>query len=179
MLVPDTQDKRKKKNKLKDNTKVMLFRWWLAGAVYFFLAFGSSLGKNLSSIDLTFMLAVATSFLTILVFNPVMYSMYDITKHGKIVNEFYKHHTISEGVVMKLIEFFKCSFSVVLVSLTYYYANIFLIKITESQPGDILLKGEPFLFATLFIIYYQLLSLLPSFPVQKSELEDLEKGNRV
>jgi len=179
MPSPDTlQDKRKKKNRLKDNTKVLLFRWWLAGAVYFFLAFGSSLGKNLSSIDLTFMLAVAMSFLTILIFNPVMYSMYDITKHGKVMNNFYKHHSITEGVIMKLVEFFKCSFSVVLVSLTYYYANVFLIKITEAEQGNIILKGEPILFATLFIIFYQLISLLPSYPKQ-NKLENLEKGNRV
>jgi hypothetical protein len=156
------EDKRRANNRLKDNTKVLLFRWWMAGAVYFFLAFGSSLGQNLSGIDLIFMISTAMGFLTILIFNPVMYAMYDITKHGIIMNDFYKHHTVMQGVLMKLAEFMKSALSVIATSASYYLINMVLRNITNAPDDTIILKGEPILFAVIFCIFYQLLSLIPS-----------------
>ena len=34
-------------SKISDNTKIMFFRWWLVGAIYFFIAWGTKLGLNL------------------------------------------------------------------------------------------------------------------------------------
>jgi len=161
---------KRKKNRLKDNTKVLLFRWWMAGAVYFFLAFGTSLGQSLSGLDLIFMLSVALGFLTILVFDPIMYAMYDISKNGIIMNDLYKHHTVMQGVLMKLAEFIKSSLSVVATSASYYFCNIFLTNITNSPADTILIKGEPILFAIIYTAFYQLFSLIPS-PFIKTKIE--------
>ncbi|MFA7108900.1 MAG: hypothetical protein WC162_07125 [Sphaerochaetaceae bacterium] len=164
-------NKKRKHNRLKDNTKVLIFRLWMAGAVYFFLAFGSSLGQSLSGIDLIFMLSIALGFLTILVFNPIMYAMYDISKNGIIMNDLYKHHTVMQGVLMKLAEFIKSSLSVVTTSASYYICNILLTNITNSPDGTILLKGEPILFAVIYTAFYQLFSLIPS-PFRNTKIEE-------
>ena len=154
--------KRRKKPMLKDSTKILIARWWVAGAIYFFLAFGSSLGASVSGLDLAFMISVATAFITILFFNPAIFGFFDVVKNGVIINDFYRHKTIFQGVILKLIEFLKCTVSVVLVSLTYFYINIYLVKITGANTGDIILKGEPILYATMYVIYYQLISLIPA-----------------
>ncbi|MGH4036526.1 MAG: hypothetical protein ACRQFF_01600 [Sphaerochaeta sp.] len=173
--MENTDYKRRKKPRFKDNTKVLFIRWWVAGAIYFFLAFGSTLGANLSGLDLTFMLSVATGFITILFFNPAMFGFFDITKNGVIINDLRRHRTIFQGVVLKLIEFVKCTASVVLVSLTYYYINILLVKSTGAPTGSIILKGEPILYATMYTIYYQLISLIPApYDPKKVKAENIE-----
>ena len=158
----DRSDRRKRKNRLSDNTKILIFRWWMAGAVYFFLAFGTSLGKGVSMIDLNFMLSLTISAFTILLFDPVMYAMYDVTKRGVIINDFHYHHTILEGVGMKLIEVGKCTLCVFFTSLFYLYGNMALIHLTGATANTVIIKGEPIMFGILFCVFYQLLGLIPS-----------------
>ena len=155
-------NKEKSKNKIKDNTKVLFIRAWVAGAVYFFLAFGSSLGQSLTGIDLIFMLSTALGLVTIFIFDPIIYAMFDITKKGVIINNLYKNKTVVQGVIMKLFEFAKCFITVIFTFYTYYLINLLLNTINNAPQDAIILKGEPILFAVFYSFFYQLLSLFPS-----------------
>lgn len=67
--------------------KVGFFRWWLSGAVYFFIAWGTNLGMKEDPLDLIFVLGVVTGVAHIFIFNPIVYGMFDIKRNGKIVNK--------------------------------------------------------------------------------------------
>jgi hypothetical protein len=47
-----------------------------------------------------------------------------------------------------------------LVYITYQLINIALIRARALPPDTVVLKGEPFLFTTFFLCYYNLLSAL-------------------
>lgn len=159
----------KKKNfwaKIPDNVKVGFFRWWFVGAIYFMIAWGTNLGQSEDPFDLIFVLAVAIAFGHILIFNPIVYGMFEIERNGVIVNKKYYERTIWEGALIKILEFFHCFVVSILVYLTYELLNRWIIELAHLNENAIPLAGEPFIYATLFLIYY----IAISFAVNKSIL---------
>ncbi len=146
--------------KLSEHTKVSLFRWWFVGALYFFLALGTGWGNSLSALDLVFFLSIGIGLATAFIFNPIMYGMFDLRRGGKSLNQAYYAQPVWKRVLQKLREIGKCTVVVVLVYITYQLINIALISARSLPPDTVVLKGEPFLFTTLFLCYYNLLSAL-------------------
>jgi len=141
--------------KLGDMTKVALSRWWLAGAVYFFIAFGTPLGSHVSAMDLVFVLGSAMGLLTVFVFDPVTYRMFNIRRRGKIINDAYVTRKLPRRIASGILMVAKCIFTVILVAATYQAVNV-LVAIARDLPQEtVSWKGEPFLFATLYTLYYQ------------------------
>ena len=126
----ERDSKNKKKNilsKIPDNVKVEFFRWWFVGAIYFLVAWGTNLGNSDDAFDLIFWLAVAISFGHILIFNPIVYGMFEIERNGVIVNKKYNERKIWEGALLKTLEFFHCFVVSILVYLTYEMLNRWII----------------------------------------------------
>lgn len=147
----------KPRRKWKESTKIAVFRWWFAGAVYFMIAWATPLGQG-SFIDLVFFLGVAGGLGTVFIFDPIVYGMFDVTRAGRIVNKKYYERTVWQGAARKLMELFK-NFTVnALVAATYTAGNLMLCAWAGAPEGTILWAGEPFGYATLYLIFYRLLS---------------------
>ncbi len=144
-------------SKISDNTKIMFFRWWLVGAIYFFIAWGTNLGLNSDAFDLIFILGVVTAGVHIILFDPIIYGFFEVERKGKIVNKKYYERTILEGAWLKILEFFRCFISTILVFLVYQGINYLIIKFIKPGYNGIPLKGEPIIYATFFVIFYYLL----------------------
>lgn len=146
--------------KISEHTKIALFRWWFVGALYFFLALGTGWGNSLSAWDLLVFLSMGIGLATAFIFNPIMYGMFTVRRNGVSLNDAYYAMPVSKRVLQKLREIAKCCFVVCLVYISYQVINRILIS-AQSLPSDtVVLKGEPFLFSTFFICYYNLISTL-------------------
>ena len=159
--------------RIPDGVKVGFFRWWLSGAVYFFIAWGTNLGMKEDPLDLIFVLGVVTGVAHIFIFNPIVYGMFDIKRNGKIVNKKYYERTIFQNVFLNLAEIFKCMIITVLVVATYELINTTILAITNQTASTIPVKGEPILYASFFIIYYQLYESCKNLVLR---LNDKKKG---
>jgi hypothetical protein len=149
-----------KRKRFSDTVKVSIFRWWFAGALYFLLAFGSTVAQSNSLLDLVVFLGLGMGIATIFVFNPIVYGMFDIKRNGRIMNQRYNERTIIVGVVQKLMEMGKCFLVVLLVALVYQLLNQALQVIRQLPPQTISIKGEPFLFATFYLLLYNACSFI-------------------
>lgn len=142
----------------KETILMVFFRWWLASAVYFFVGWGTELALYNSIIDMIFILGIVVGIVQIVIFNPVVYGMFNVKRRGKIVNKEYYNRTVFEGVWLKVAEIFKCMFVMLLVFLTYQGINTFYIMIYHVSDTFVALPGEPVLFGLFFLIYYSMLS---------------------
>ena len=153
----DVSEKRTLWSKISDNKKVTFFRWWFEGAVYFFIAWGTQLAMSTDPLDLLFVLAIVTTVVHIFIFNPICYAMFDIERQGYIINKKYYERKIWEGVLNYLGEFFRCLITVMLVFASYQGINKAIIAIFNYTEDVVVLKGEPIIYSTLFIIFYILI----------------------
>ena len=79
------------KNWFTDNRKAGLMRWWLVGMCYFMIGFGTQVGGYSSPIDFIFFLGVGIGLVTIVVYNPIAYNVFRLTRNGEILNHTYRN----------------------------------------------------------------------------------------
>lgn len=141
---------------LSDNTKSYFIIWWFAGAVYFFIGWGTTLGVNKDPFDLLFFLGLGMGLVTAFLINPIIYHMFSIKRKGTIANKQYFERTVWQGVLMKLLEFFKAFAINILIFFTYQLLNQGLILLFDLNPERIIVPGEPILYATFYTFYYSI-----------------------
>lgn len=146
-------------SKIPDGVKVEFFRWWFVGAICFFIAWGTSLGKN-DPFDLIFVLALVISFGHMLIFNPIVYGMFDIKRNGKIVNKKISERHIWEGALVKIMDFFQCLIVSFIVYGAYEGINRMIIHFAKLTETTVPFPVEPFGYATLFLIFYLAISFI-------------------
>lgn len=144
----------KKLRNMSDKTIVLIARWWFAGAVYFFIGFGTPFGNTSSAIDLIFFLGIGIGFGNIFIFYPIVYNMFTIERRGTIYNGTYLKMSLQKRVLTSLTEIIRCLCTVIVVFFTYQAINLFLVYITSKPEGTVLLPGEPIIFAIFFVFYY-------------------------
>ncbi len=156
------QPDEKKKNflsKIPDGIKVEFFRWWFVGAICFFIAWGTNLGKN-DPFDLIFVLAIVISFGHMFIFNPIVYGMFDIKRNGKIVNKKISERHIWEGALLKTFDFIQCLVTSILVYGAYECVNRLIIHFADLSETTVPFPVEPFGYASLFLIFYLAISFI-------------------
>jgi len=141
----------------KETIIMVVFRWWLAAAVYFFVGWGTELALYTSIVDMIFILGIVMGIVQIVIFNPVVYGMFNVKRRGKIVNKKYYNRTVWEGVLVKVAEIFKCMFVMLLVFLTYQGINSLYIMIYHVSDTFVALPGEPVMFGLFFLLFYSVL----------------------
>lgn len=147
-----------KKNKwLSDNKKAALLRWWLAGMCYFFIGFGTQAGMFRDPVDLIFFLGAGIGIVTVVIYNPVAYGMFDIVRNKRITNKAYYERKGWENARYRLWEIFKSIGLTALVYFTYQNVNLLIVSIRQLPEQTIVIPGEPFGFATLYVVYYYML----------------------
>lgn len=150
-------EKRKLRLHLSDNVKAGLLRWWLVGMCYFMIGFGTQTGAQSSPLDLIFFLGVGIGLVTVVIYNPIAYSAFDIVRGGEIVNKTRKGRSGAAKALDNLLEIGKSLLVVILIYLTYQGVNELLVKALERPEGTVLIPGEPFGFATLYLLFYSAL----------------------
>ena len=156
----------RKRKRISDNVKAGILRWWIAGMCYFFIGFGTQMGAFQDPVDLVFFLGVGIGLVTICIYNPIAYAVFDIKRRGEIVNQEYYQRKGWQNAALKLAEIFKNIFLVALVYLTYQGINLLFNQMRGLSMDTVSVPGEPFGFATLYLLYYQVVMGLKDTIVQ-------------
>lgn len=146
--------------KIDDRYKIIFFRWWFSAAICFFIAWGLSFGNQDTTFELIFFLGLGMGIGNLFIFNPIISSVFDIKRRGKIANKKMNERTVLEGSFYMLAEIFKSLLAVYLVSWVYQGINI-LINYLMNNPKDQVSFGiEPITFGIIFTIIYLVLGWL-------------------
>ena len=119
-----SENRRRFERFMTDRNISLIIRWWAAGAVYFFIGWGTSLGQQQSVIDFAFMLGLVIGLGNILVINPVFRMLFDTVSTRPPGS-----NTFSQRISDYLVELIKSVFLVVMVAFIYVVINNILISL--------------------------------------------------
>lgn len=71
------------KKRISDNVKAGLMRWWIMGMCYYLVAMGLQTGMSDSPLDLILLLGIGTGLATVVVYDPIAYSVFNIKRGGR------------------------------------------------------------------------------------------------
>lgn len=135
-------------DKIVTKTNISRFiQFWVAGAVYFLIAWGTNIGKT-GIADLVFFLGLAIGVIEMFVVNPILSEL----NEDEPVSS-YMDKTILQKIKERLICIFKAMFTVALVMFTYFVINNLFQRLLSLPSGTSVLLGEPFLFGLLYMVY--------------------------
>ncbi len=143
--------------KIDDIYKIIFFRWWFSAAVCFFIAMGLQLGNQNTTFELIFTLGLGMGIVNLFIFNPIITSVFDIKKRGKIANKKMNERSILEGVCYMLSEIFKSMITVYIVSWIYQGINMLINLVGNYSSTNMSFPLEPIGFGIIFTFLYQLL----------------------
>lgn len=152
------RDKKQVKKRLSDHVKAGILRWWIAGMCYFFIGFGTQAGAFATPVDLIFFLGLGIGLVTVVIYNPIAYGMFDMVRKGNITNKAYYRRKGWQNALIKLGEIFKALLLVFLVYMTYQSVNLLLERLLGLPAGTVTIPGEPFGFATLYLLFFHILT---------------------
>lgn len=156
--MKNDKDERPFLSKINDNVKIAFLRFWFVGLIYYLIGWGTDLGMRSDPLDLIFVLAIVIAGGHIILFNPITRLMFDIERNGKVINKEIAQRKIWQGVLLNILEFFKCLFISFLIYLTYEIINMGLMNIFNLD--NIPVQGEPILYGIFFALYYELISYI-------------------
>lgn len=140
-----------------DRRIALIIRWWAAGAIYFFLGWGTSLGSQAAILDFVFWLGTAMGVFNMLIINPVLRMGFNIGPDSKISRGSY---ALSQRVSDYLVEVIKNIVIMFIVALIYVGINS-AINLAFGLPADnIFLPGEPILFGVFYVLVWSLFGLI-------------------
>lgn len=151
------------RNRRKELTIEAVVRFWGAGAVYFFIGWGTGLGSYSDPFDFIFMLGVAIGLLTIAVIDPLVFNVLDIErKDGSIRNLKARNRSIMQNVIIRSGEFLRSLIIVVFIFFLYNILNIAIINILSLPETEVVISGEPILFGLFYIMFYYIIRAILS-----------------
>lgn len=135
-----------------DRTLSLIVRWWAAGAVYFFVGWGTNLGRQDSIIDLVFFLGLVMGLFNAFIINPGLRMVFNIAPARPP-----QQNTNWQRMSDYFVELIKNIFIVFIVAMIYIGINRSLIAIFDLSPEAVPLPGEPILFGLFYVLVYVLL----------------------
>ncbi|QUI24666.1 hypothetical protein HZI73_21225 [Vallitalea pronyensis] len=142
----------KRKKFLTENRLALLIRWWVAGAMYFFVGWGTGLGNQSSVIDFIFFLGLSLGVMNMLIVNPILRRTFNLDS-----NRYYLDSTVGQKVRMRLSEIFKSMLIVFIMVYIYAMINSLLIQLLSLSEQSIPLPGEPITFGIMYTVLYWLI----------------------
>lgn len=142
----------KRKKLLTENRLALLIRWWVAGAMYFFVGWGTGLGNQSSVIDFIFFLGLSLGVMNMLIVNPILRRTFNLDS-----NRYYLDSTVGQKVRMRLSEIFKSMLIVFIMVYIYAMINSLLIQLLSLSEQSIPLPGEPITFGIMYTVLYWLI----------------------
>jgi hypothetical protein len=140
-----------KKKFFTDRRIESIIRFWAAGAIYFFIGWGTGLGSN-SYLDFIFYLGVAMAVFDMFVVNPVIRLMLNVRTTGH-----YTDVPIHKKVLYRLGYVLKTVIIMLVVSSIYNIINQIAILILDLPDDTTVFPGEPILFGIFYLVVYRLL----------------------
>lgn len=138
-----------------DKRSAMVIRWWAAGAVYFFIGWGTSAGQSM--IELVFSLGLVMALLNILIINPSLRMVFNIgNKRPQQENTFFQR--LSD----RLLEFIKTLFIVFIVAIIYEVLNRVIIALLNLPTDTVPFPGEPIMFGVFYVFVLWCIDLMSS-----------------
>lgn len=141
-----------RKKFLTDKRIELFIRFWAAGAVYFFIGWGTGVGLG-SVLDFIFVLGIVMAIVEMFVVNPIIRLML----HTKSVTR-YMDTTIFNKVKYRLLYILKTMFIMSIVTAIYEIINRGTISLLGLPSETVVLPGEPILFGVFYIITVRLLN---------------------
>ena len=138
-----------------DQRSAMLIRWWAAGAVYFFIGWGTPIGQQ-SMVGLAFSLGLWLGLLNILIINPSLRLLFNIGPKKRPEHE----NTFAQRVSDHLVELLKTLFIVFTVAMFYQVINRTIIAVRDLPPDSVPFPGEPIMFGVFYVFVFWCLELL-------------------
>ena len=136
-----------------DRRIALIIRWLAAGAIYFCLGWGTSLGTQAAIIDFVFWLGTAMGMFNMLIVNPVLRMGFNIGPDSRNTRGSY---SLSQRVSDYLVEIIKNVVIMFIVALIYVGINS-AINLAFNLPADnISLPGEPILFGVFYVLVWVL-----------------------
>ena len=138
---------------MKRTLKVALFRAWAAGAVCFFAAWGRTASQEAGaafSLNLIAGLIVVMVICDLVIVNPVI----RLASGKKVIGDEKKGWRLFLGGPLHIV---KVVALILLVMETYYFLNVFFIRVFGLDENSVAVPLEPILFGILYGLYYLLL----------------------
>lgn len=133
---------------------ILLIRWWAAGAVYFFIGWGTFVGSQQSLLGFVISLGLVMGLFNILIINPGLRLMFHIVPK-RPANE----NSFAQRISDHLVELLKSVFIVFVVAMIYLGINQLLISLRSLPADAVPLPGEPILFALFYVLIFWLLDV--------------------
>lgn len=129
----------------------LILRWWAAGAVYFFIGWGTSVGNQTKIIDFVFTLGVVMGIFNMLIVNPGLRMAFNLAPHRRP-----KSYALSQRVSDYLVEIIKNILIMFVVALIYVAINNTINAIFNLPDTNISVPGEPILFGIFYVLVWVL-----------------------
>lgn len=133
----------------------LIIRWWAAGAVYFFIGWGTFLGNQTSIIEFVFSLGLVMGLFNILIINPGLRLLFDIG-HKRPVHE----NTVWQRISDQLVELIKNIFIMFIIAMLYQIINQILVSVLSLPSDAVPLTGEPILFGVFYVFVFVSLNFI-------------------
>ena len=129
----------------------LMIRWWAAGAVYFFIGWGTALGNQALLLDFVFTLGLVMGLFNMIFVNPGLRLAFNIAPSRR-----HRTHAISQRVSDYLLEIVKNILIMFFIALIYVALNT-VINVAFNLPADnISVPGEPILFGIFYVLLWVL-----------------------
>ena len=144
-----TQKGQRFRKYLTDRRISLIIRWWVAGAVYFFIGWGTFLGNQQSTVDFVVSLGLVMVLFNILIINPGLRLLFNIgRKRPPHENTFWQR--LSDH----LVELLKNIFIIFMIAMIYRLINQTLITLLSLPADAVPLPGEPILFGVFYVFVF-------------------------
>ncbi|RME98974.1 MAG: hypothetical protein D6768_16070 [Chloroflexi bacterium] len=140
---------------LTDRNISLIIRWWAAGAVYFFIGWGTNLGRQESIIDFVVSLGLVMGLFNIIIINPGLRMMFNIAPKRPA-----HENTYWQRISDYLVELLKNILIMLIVALIYIALNSILVSLFALPSQSVPLPGEPILFGAFYVFVFVLLALI-------------------
>lgn len=133
----------------------LIIRWWAAGAVYFFIGWGTLLGNQRSIIDFVFSLGLVMGLFNILIVNPGLRLLFDIGRKRPA-----HENTVWQRSSDQLVELLKNIFIMFVIAMIYQIINQTLVSLLSLPADAVPLTGEPILFGVFYVFVFVCLDFI-------------------
>ena len=147
MIERDEIRKKQYREKKKTAVYVFLIRWWSVGAVYFFIGWGTPLGRYQSILDLVFFLGLAIGIFHTLIVNPALKMLFNYGWYKP-----YSSSSFIERLVCRVKDFSLAFTGVIAVSQIYRGINTLAVSLFGLSRETVFLPGEPILFGLFYTV---------------------------
>lgn len=141
---------------------ILIIRWWVAGAVYFFIGWGTNLGANTNIIDFVFVLSVSLGLVNSFLLNPIIAKMFNTPMSKK-----YLEMTLVEKLSRRFKDIAQSVIIVIIMIYVYVLINVALISIFKLPNTSVPFPGEPITFGIIYILLYMFTERSKKFIIEE------------